>query len=503
MKTYGRSMGLGFALVFAILAGIGAVAVRGAFLMDQASTRLAEGHRALRDLSALHGAITATETGQRGFLLSGDRGYLPSFEAGVKDTARRLSELRDSPTLHDRALQLDDVERMISSLFGTFRQRIAQREATTLEEVMRAPQVETARRQMAQLRAALKDVEDEATTQLDARSAEMAEATREVKAFAVGGALLGLVLIVVVWAVLQRQLTRSVGGAAEDMLRQSRELEASSQQQASATKETATATVQVTATMHEVQAAAHQIAERSAEVEAIAVASTLAAQAGGSAMVRARETVGLMRQQIDRVVTQMLALGKKVQGATTVLSAVEEFAERTNILAINATIEAASAGEAGERFQVVADEIRRLAERVRGDALEIRYQLDEIRNASNATVMATEAGSKAVDASSDLFAEVDEALRLIVKRVSTSESASQEIRLATQQQSSAVQQLEVALAGVTSATNEAEQSAHRNLSTAGALSTTAHRLRDFVKAPAQLPWPRARAARIAEAALRG
>ena len=77
----------------------------------------------------------------------------------------------------------------------------------------------------------------------------------------------------------------------------------------------------------------------------------------------------------------------------SVLDIVSELAEQTNILAINATIEAAGAGEAGKRFAVVADEIRKLADRVTGSTKEIRMLNDEVRSAVNTTVMATETGS--------------------------------------------------------------------------------------------------------------
>src|ERR1051326_2619587 len=80
-------------------------------------------------------------------------------------------------------------------------------------------------------------------------------------------------------------------------------------------------------------------------------------------------------------------------------------AEQTNVLAINATIESAGAGDAGKRFAVVADEIRKLADRVGGSTKEIRALVDEIRAAANTTVMATEDGSKAVDAGSAQFGE--------------------------------------------------------------------------------------------------
>ena len=90
----------------------------------------------------------------------------------------------------------------------------------------------------------------------------------------------------------------------------------------------------------------------------------------------------------------MLELGKKSQQIGSILEIIDELAEQTNILAINATIEAAGAGDSGRRFSVVADEIRKLADRVASSTKEIRTLIDEIRSAVNTTVMATESGSK-------------------------------------------------------------------------------------------------------------
>ena len=114
------------------------------------------------------------------------------------------------------------------------------------------------------------------------------------------------------------------------------------------------------------------------------------------------------------------------------LEIVSELAEQTNILAINATIEAAGAGEAGKRFAVVADEIRKLADRVGGSTKEIRGLIDDVRSAVNTTVMATETGSKAVDAGTRQFGDVATSFKQIADLVATTTEAAREIELIDQ-----------------------------------------------------------------------
>jgi methyl-accepting chemotaxis protein len=180
----------------------------------------------------------------------------------------------------------------------------------------------------------------------------------------------------------------------------------------------------------------------------------------------------------------MLELGDKSQQIGAVLDIVSELAEQTNILAINATIEATSAGDAGRRFAVVADEIRKLADRVSGSAREIRGLIDDVRGAVNTTVMATETGSKAVDAGLRQFGEVAATFDQITGLVTTTTEAAREIELSTKQQSTAVEQVNVAVVDVAQATRATEASSTQTQQTAAQLAGLSSNLLRLVDAGA-------------------
>jgi methyl-accepting chemotaxis protein len=181
----------------------------------------------------------------------------------------------------------------------------------------------------------------------------------------------------------------------------------------------------------------------------------------------------------------MLDLGKRSQEIGSILDIINELAEQTNILSINATIEAAGAGEAGRRFAVVADEIRKLADRVGGSTKEIRGLIEEVRAAANTTVMVTEDGSKAVDVSTRQFGDVAASFRRIVELVANTTQASREIELSTKQQTTAVEQASAAMADVAQTARDTEASSSQTMQTAAQLAALSQQLMRLVRTAGQ------------------
>lgn len=195
------------------------------------------------------------------------------------------------------------------------------------------------------------------------------------------------------------------------------------------------------------------------------------------------EAVSGIKRQVDVIVAHMLELGQNSQQIGGILGIIKELAEQTNILAINAAIEAAGAGESGRRFAVVAEEIRKLADRVGGSAGEIRVLIEEIRSSSNTTVMATEEGAKAVEAGSRQFGELAASFRRIVDSVGTTAEAAREIELSIKQQTTAVEQVNVAINDVAQAAKEMEVSSKQTLDTSSQLAKVSRDLGVLVQAP--------------------
>jgi len=278
--------------------------------------------------------------------------------------------------------------------------------------------------------------------------------------------LMALVLAVAITRTLGRQVGSSVGRVQSS----SAELQAAASQQATGSKQQATAMSEISTTITELLATSRQIAESAQRVAQLAQEAAASARSGETTVDRGNDAMGGTRRQIELVVGQMLDLGKKSQQIGAVLDIVSELAEQTNILAINATIEAAGAGEAGRRFSVVAEEIRGLIEDVRG--------------AVNTTVMTTESGSKAVEGGVRQFSDVAVAFKQIVGIVGTTVEAAREIELSTKQQATAVEQVNVAIVNVSQTTRENEASSAQTLQTASQLALLSRDLMRLVRAEA-------------------
>jgi methyl-accepting chemotaxis protein len=242
---------------------------------------------------------------------------------------------------------------------------------------------------------------------------------------------------------------------------------------------------EISTTIGELLATSRQIEQSGQHVAKMASDSANSARSGQDAVDKARDAVDNIRRQVDTIVEHMLGLGKKSQQIGSILEIINELAEQTNILAINAMIEASSAGESGRRFAVVGEEIRKLADRVGGSTKEIRTLIEEIRAAVNATVMATEVGSKTAEAGTARFADLESVFSRIGELIASTTEAGREIELSTKQQSTAVEQVNVAISNVAQATRETEASSGQTLQTASQLAALSDDLSRLVQPQAQ------------------
>ncbi|WP_437840464.1 CHASE3 domain-containing protein [Sorangium sp. So ce1153] len=472
-----------FPLIVLIMLAV--VSVHNAARLLEISQELKQTYRVLAELDELHTHFLDAETGQRGFIITGDEAFLEPYEVALRSLDADYEELRrltaDNLVEQER---LDRIRPIMRDKLEEMRLTIEQRRREGAEAAARAVASGRGRRAMDELRAVAGELRAEEVRVLEARERQATESERRLLATLTAGSTFTILVVAGVGFLIIRGINRRVRSATRRIESSATELQAAATQQAQGSKEQATTSSEVSTTMRELLSTSHQIAESTQRVTQIAADTAAAARAGDDTVKRAREGIDGVQRQVEQIVLHMLDFGKKSQEIGGILQIINELAEQTNILAINATIEAAGAGDAGRRFGVVADEIRKLADRVGGSTKEIRALIEEIRSAANTTVIATESGSKAVDASARQFGDVATSFRQISELVSSTAEASREIELSTKQQATAVEQVNAALLDVARTARETEASSSVTLKTSSELAALS---KDLVRLVQQRP----------------
>ena len=445
----GTKIGAGFAAALAAVLVIGTVSFRSLGKLTETADWVEHTHKVLEGLEGVLSDLKDAETGQRGFLLTGEDHYLEPYTSGTTAVHQKIATLRDltKDNPHQQR-RLDALEPLIESKFTELKQTIDLRKEATqgFEAALKVVKTDLGKKVMDDMRKVVTDMQNEEKDLLKQRSQEAQASAANANYTIIIGAVGSFVLLSFIALFITRNIANRLGkitvaaerigkgdlrgetlqsdsrdeiGQLADVFNNmveslknltgqilsvtgnvnsaAQEIMASTQEQATGTKEQAATVQEVSSTMQELTQSGSEIGERAKQVAAAAEATSVASRSGVQAVQDTNRTMEAIREQVEEVAEKIVALSQKIQAIGEIVSTVNDIAEQSNLLALNATIEAAAAGDQGSRFSVVANEMKHLADRAKECTVQVRTILGDIQKGINSSVMLTEEGVKRVE----------------------------------------------------------------------------------------------------------
>ena len=252
-----------------------------------------------------------------------------------------------------------------------------------------------------------------------------------------------------------RAMIGNMRDASENIESSTNEILSAATQQSAGASEQAASISQTGATVKEINQTAAQTAEKANSVIDIAQRSEEISVVGQKAVEESIAGIEELRGQVEAIAENIIELSERTQQIGEIITTVNDLAEQSNLLALNASIEAAKAGEQGKGFAVVAVEMRNLAEQSKQATAQVRTILSDIQRATRAAVAVTEEGSRKAETSVELANSSGENIRRLAEVIKESSLAAKQIAALANQQSVGIEQISAAMTNIKHSTSEA------------------------------------------------
>jgi methyl-accepting chemotaxis protein len=231
--------------------------------------------------------------------------------------------------------------------------------------------------------------------------------------------------------------------------------------------------------MDEMTATVHEVARNTDAAAQAAEQADAQAKEGNQVVASTVQSIRQLADAVDNTAEVIQTLANHSQNIGSVLDVIKGIAEQTNLLALNAAIEAARAGEQGRGFAVVADEVRTLASRTQQSTQEIHEMIESLQAGSKNAVAAMAKGKEQAHSSVELISKAGDSLQTISQTVATIYDMNTQIAAASEQQSTVAEEINRNITNIKSSSDLTAEKSRQSEKSSGELSNVAARLQEL------------------------
>ena len=517
--TIGIKMACGYLAAGVFLLVIGVFSYVSVNRIDNTTHWVDHTYQVITTVNQVTITLLNAETGQRGYIITGDVSYLEPYNGAQASLDSEIKTLRDLTSDNPTQQQnIDVLQTLVADKMAVLTTTVQVRTTQGFEAAQTIVLTGTGKTIMDNIRTTITGIVNTEQTLLATRLASQVTTVNTTRIVIIAGAIMAILAMIAIGILLIRNITkpikelselsRRIGGGdlavdipqvgrqdeigslwqsfrtmTESMLTMvkenkesvnllsssSAEILAAATQIAAGSVETATAVSQTTSTVEEVRQISESSSAKAKAVADNAQKTTEIALNGKKALEGIVEVMDNIHERVESIAESVVRLSEQGQAIGEIIASVNDIADQSNLLAVNAAIEAAKAGEYGKGFGVVAQEIKGLAEQSRLATTKVRAILLDVQKGTGAVVMATEQGNKAVETGVKQSQEAGESIRVLADSVAQAAQASVQIAASNQQQMAGISQVTSAMENIkqgstqTAASTKQAEMAARNL----------------------------------------